>query len=96
VKEKDVGMNIEAAFPLTPTSSFISYGKIMFDLRAHFQERNYRVNREVAALRLSQQPEKEECNRTETSSIGYCHLPENVASLRVGLHRSATVIFPRM
>jgi hypothetical protein len=45
-------MSIEAAFPLTPTISFISYGKIMFDLRvylrAHFQERNYRVNREVA------------------------------------------------
>jgi hypothetical protein len=41
-------MNIEAI-------SFISYGKIMFDLRvfylhAHFQERNYRVNREVSVL----------------------------------------------
>jgi hypothetical protein len=38
-------MSIEAAFPLTPTFSFISYGKIMFDLsvfnlRANFQERN--------------------------------------------------------
>jgi hypothetical protein len=45
-------MSIEAAFPLTPTISFISYGKIMFDLRAHFQERNYRVNREVAVLNI--------------------------------------------
>jgi hypothetical protein len=48
-------MSIEAAFPLTPTISFISYGKIMFDLRvfylrALFQERNYRVNGEVAIL----------------------------------------------
>jgi hypothetical protein len=48
-------MSIEAAFPLTPTISLISYEKIMFDLhvfdlRAHFQERNYRVNREVAVL----------------------------------------------
>jgi hypothetical protein len=43
-------MSIEAAFPLTPTISFISYGKIMFDLRAHFQEHNYHVNREVAVL----------------------------------------------
>jgi hypothetical protein len=48
-------MSIEAAFPLTPTISFIPYGKIMFDLRvfylrAHFQKRNYRVNREVAVL----------------------------------------------
>jgi hypothetical protein len=43
---------IEAAFPVTATISFIFYGKIMFDLRiflrAHFQERNYRVNWEVA------------------------------------------------
>jgi hypothetical protein len=48
-------MSIEAAFPLAPTISFISYGKIMFDLRVfylrvHFQERNYRVNREVAVI----------------------------------------------
>jgi hypothetical protein len=46
-------MSIEAAFPVTPTISFISYGKIVFDLRVfylrtHFQERSYRVNREVA------------------------------------------------
>jgi hypothetical protein len=52
-KEKDVRMSIEAAFPLTPTISFISYGKIMFnlrvfDLRPNFQERDYRVNRDVA------------------------------------------------
>jgi hypothetical protein len=50
-------MSTEAAFPLTPTISFISNGKIMFDLRvfylrAHFQERNYRVNREVDVLRI--------------------------------------------
>jgi hypothetical protein len=45
-------MSIEEAFPLTPTISFISYGKIMFDLRAHSQERNYRVNRKVAVLRF--------------------------------------------
>jgi hypothetical protein len=43
-------MGIAAAFPLSPTISIISYGKIMFDLRvfflrAHFQESNYRVNR---------------------------------------------------
>jgi hypothetical protein len=50
VNEKEVQMSIEAAFPLTPTISFVSYGKIMFDLRAHFQECNYRVNREVAVL----------------------------------------------
>jgi hypothetical protein len=48
-------MSIAAACHLTPVVSFISYGKIMFDLRvsylrAHFEERNYRVNREVAAL----------------------------------------------
>jgi hypothetical protein len=52
--KKDVRISFEAAFPLTPTISFISYGKIKFDLRvfylrAHFQERNYRLNREVAA-----------------------------------------------
>jgi hypothetical protein len=41
-------MSIEAAFLLTPTISFISYGKIMFDLCAHFQEHNYRKTREVA------------------------------------------------
>jgi hypothetical protein len=46
-------MSTEAAFPLTPTISLISYGKIMshlrvFDLRAHFQERKYRVNKEGA------------------------------------------------
>jgi hypothetical protein len=34
-------MSIEAAFPLTPTISFISYGKL------------YRVNQEVAVLRLA-------------------------------------------
>jgi hypothetical protein len=50
-------MNIEAASPLTPAISFISYGKIMFHLRvfylrAHFKERNYRVNREVAVEKL--------------------------------------------
>jgi hypothetical protein len=48
-------MSIKAAFPLTPTISFFSYGKIIFDLRvfylrAHFQGRNYRVNREVAVF----------------------------------------------
>jgi hypothetical protein len=37
-------MSIEGAFPLTPTISFISCGKFMFDLRvfdlhAHFQVR---------------------------------------------------------
>jgi hypothetical protein len=46
-------MSIEAAFALTPTISFISYGKTMFDLhvfylRAHLQEHNYHVNLEVA------------------------------------------------
>jgi predicted glycosyltransferase len=45
-------MSIEAALLGTPTISFISYGKIMFDFRAHFQERNYRVNREVAVLNM--------------------------------------------
>jgi hypothetical protein len=48
-------MSIEAALPLTPTISFISYGEIMFNLRvfylcAHFKEHNYRVNREVAVI----------------------------------------------
>jgi hypothetical protein len=48
-------MSIEATFPLTPTISFLFYGKIMFDLhifdqRAHFQECNYHINREVAVL----------------------------------------------
>jgi hypothetical protein len=38
-------MSTEATFPLTPTISFTSYGKIMFDLRAQFPERNYSVNR---------------------------------------------------
>jgi hypothetical protein len=47
---KYIRMCIEAAFLLTPTISFISYVKIMFELRdfilrAHFQERNHRVNR---------------------------------------------------
>jgi hypothetical protein len=50
-------MSIEAAFPLTPTISFISYGKIMFDLRVfylrtHFQERNYHENRVVAVIQF--------------------------------------------
>jgi hypothetical protein len=45
-------MITEAAFPLTPTISFIFYGKMMFvlrvfDLCSHFKERYYRVNREV-------------------------------------------------
>jgi hypothetical protein len=48
-------MSIEAAF--LQTISFISYGEIIFDLHvfylhAYFQERNYRVNQEVAAYRL--------------------------------------------
>jgi hypothetical protein len=48
-------MSNKTAFPLTPTISFISYGKIMFDLsvshlHAPIQERNYRVNREVAYI----------------------------------------------
>jgi hypothetical protein len=48
-------MGIEAAFPINPTISFLCYGKIMFELRvfyvrSHFQERNYRVNGEVAVL----------------------------------------------
>jgi hypothetical protein len=45
-------MSIEAAFPLMPTISFNSYGKIVFDLCAHFQECKYRVNQEVAVLFL--------------------------------------------
>jgi hypothetical protein len=56
-------MSIEAAFPLTPTISFISYGKIMFDLHAHFQECNYCVNREVAVY----------CYLTRTSDV-YGHI----------------------
>jgi hypothetical protein len=49
-------MSIEAACPLTPTVYFISYGKIMFslrvfDLRAHFQESNYRLNWGVTVIR---------------------------------------------
>jgi hypothetical protein len=44
-------MHTEAAFPLTPTIFFICYGKIMFHLRAHFQEGNNRVNWEVAVLK---------------------------------------------
>jgi hypothetical protein len=54
-------MSIKAAFPLTPTISFIYYGKIMFDLcvfylGVNFQERNYRVNREVAVYFLRIHP----------------------------------------
>jgi hypothetical protein len=30
-------MSTEAAFPLAPTISFISYVKILFDLCIHFQ-----------------------------------------------------------
>jgi hypothetical protein len=46
-------MSIVAVYPLNPTISFISYGKIMFDLRifhlcTHFQESNHHVNWEVA------------------------------------------------
>jgi hypothetical protein len=45
-------MRIEAAIVLTLTISFTCYGKMIFDvrvsyLRAHFQERNYSVNREA-------------------------------------------------
>lgn len=39
---------IEAAFLLILAISFISYGKIMFELRAHFQDRNRRINWEEA------------------------------------------------
>jgi hypothetical protein len=34
-------------FPLAPTMHFISYGNIMFDLCAHFQEHNHSINQEV-------------------------------------------------
>jgi hypothetical protein len=47
-KATGVRVSTETVFP-TPTISFIYYGKIMFDLRAHFQERNCHTNREVAA-----------------------------------------------
>jgi hypothetical protein len=52
-KEIDVRMSIEAAFPLTLPFPLFLMGKLcliyaFFYLRAHFQERNYRVNREVA------------------------------------------------
>jgi hypothetical protein len=59
-------MSIEAAFPLTPTISIISYGKLMFELRvlylrAHFQERNYRVEREVAVSKREVTETGENC-----------------------------------
>jgi hypothetical protein len=53
-------MSIEAAFPLTPSIYFISYGKIVFDLftfhlHAYFQECICHVHREVAVIFIQQQ-----------------------------------------
>jgi hypothetical protein len=55
VKGKDVQCIIEAAFPPTGIIFFIVFKKVMFNLRvfnscAHFQECNYRISREMAAL----------------------------------------------